>query len=227
MAHQLVHTIRQIARHETQQRWAPALGVVTSVFGSNGAADYACTVELRELGIVLPRVPIATNLIGAAALPRAQDLVVVVFAGGDLHAPIVVGRLYNEAVAPPENHPGELVLVLPGDETATDKRLEVRINTPGDGSRAATLTLDGQVKTTLTIDDEGVRVEVGDTKLSLKQTNGSNGAVEISAGEAKMTLKQGGDITLETSGKLTIKGASVEISGDTTVKIGGQTVNIN
>ncbi len=81
MAHQLVHTIRQIARHETRKQWAPALGVVMSVFGTNGTTDYACTVELRELGIVLPRVPIATDLIGAAALPREEDLVVVVFVG--------------------------------------------------------------------------------------------------------------------------------------------------
>ncbi len=147
--------------------------------------------------------------------------------GGDLHAPVVVGRLYDEVVTPPQNNPGEMVLVLPGDEVATEKRLEMRINTPGDGTRVATLTLDGQVKIALTVDDEGVRVEVGETKLTLKQTNGSNGSIEISAGDAKITLQQGGDMTLETSGKLSIKGSTVEISGDTNVKIGGQTVDIN
>jgi uncharacterized protein involved in type VI secretion and phage assembly len=203
------------------------LGVVTSVFGTNGATDYACTVELREWGIVLPRVPIATQLIGTVGLPREEDLVLVVFAGGDLHAPVVVGRLYSELVAPPENAPGEVVMVLPGDEPAADKRLELRVKTPGDGTRSATLKLDGQVPITLTIDDEGVRIEVGDTRLSLKQTNSSNGAVELVAGEAKVSLQQGGDMTLETSGKLTIKGSTVEISGDTSVKVAGQTVDIN
>ena len=118
-AQQAVNTIRRIARHEVEQRNAVALGVVQSLHGSNGEPSYACTVELRDSGIVLPKVPIATGLIGTAALPREKDLVVVVFAGGDLHAPVVMGRLYTEEVAPPDNGPGEFVLGLPGDETAT------------------------------------------------------------------------------------------------------------
>ena len=233
MSHELVQTIRQIARHEARQQWPPALGVVTSVFGAdgadsaNGATDYACTVALREWGIVLPRVPIATQLIGAASLPLEEDLVLVVFAGGDLHAPVVVGRLYSQAVAPPQNEPGELVMVLPGDEADATKRLEVRVQTPGDGTRSATLKLDGQVPVTLTVDDAGVQVAVGETRLSLQQTNSSNGTLELVAGEATVRLQQGGDLTLETSGKLTIKGSTVEISGDTSVKVTGQTVDIN
>jgi hypothetical protein len=227
MTHQIVHTIKQIARHEAQQRWGANMGVVTSVHGANGASDYACTVELRELGIVLPRVPIATGVIGAAALPRENDLVLVVFAGGDLHAPVVVGRLYSEAVAPPHNGPGELVVSLPGDETASEKLMELRVKTPGDGTRSATLTLDGQAPVTLTVDDEGLRVAVGEAKITVKQTSSSDGSVEVAVGEAKITVKQSGDLALEAGGKLTIKGSSVEINGDTQVKINGQTVNIN
>lgn len=227
MTHQIVHTIQQIARHEAQQRWGANLGVVTSVHGGNGASDYACTVALRELGIVLPRVPIATGVIGAAALPRENDLVLVVFAGGDIHAPVVVGRLYNEVVAPPKNGPGELVVSLPGDETASDKLMELRVKTPGDGTRSATLTLDGQVPITLTVDDDGLKVAVGEARLTVKQTSSSDGSVEVKVGDAKITVSQNGDLALEAGGKLTLKGASVEIAGDSEVKINGQTVNIN
>ena len=85
--HRVVQTIRQVARHELDQRCNMSLGVVKSTHGTNGEQNYACTVQLRESGIVLPKVPIATNVIGSASLPRENDLVVVVFAGGDLHAP--------------------------------------------------------------------------------------------------------------------------------------------
>ncbi len=146
----IVQTIRHIARHEVGQNWNASLAVVKALHGANGESHYACTVELRETGVVLPRVPIATGLIGVAALPREKDLVIVVFAGGDLHAPVVVGRLYSEDVVPPQNAPGEFVAVLPGDETSEDKRLELRIKTPGDGTRDIQLKLAGSVEVGVT-----------------------------------------------------------------------------
>ena len=61
----------------------------------------------------------------------------------------MIGRLYNEEVAPPENKPASSSAVLPGDEEATDKRLELRVNTPGDGTRSIDIVLDGSVKVEL------------------------------------------------------------------------------
>ena len=59
------------------------------------------------------------------------------FLGGDLHGPVVLGRLYNEQVAPPEHGPGQVVVALPGDETADDKRLVLTVDTPGTGAAAS------------------------------------------------------------------------------------------
>jgi len=225
--HRVLNTMRQVARHELEQHCSVSFGVVKSVHGSNGQANYACTVQLRESGVVLPKVPIATGLIGMAALPRQNDLVVVVFAGGDLHAPVVVGRLYSEDVEPPKNGPGELVTVLPGDEQSTDKRLELRVSTPGDGTRSIKLTLDGSVKVELSIDDGGLSLKAQDTELKLTQSGSSDGRAELKAGDNKVVIEQGGDITIEATGTLKLKGQKVEISGDATVKIAGQTIDLN
>ena len=222
-----VQTIRSIARHEVQQRWTSTLALVKSVQGTNGEKKYSCTVEMRETGIVLPEVPIATGVIGAVSLPRENDLVLVMFPGGDLHGAVVVGRLYNEEVAPPKHSQGELVIVLPGDEEATDKRLELRVKTPGDGSRNLTLTLDGSVKVELTINDEGIQLQAQDTQLSLKQTGSSDGKAELKVGDCKVTMEQGGDVSIEATGTLKLKASKIELSGDTSIKIAGQTVELN
>lgn len=226
-AHRAVSVIRQIARHELEQHPGAALGVVQSVFASDAEPAYCCTVALRDTGLVLPKVPLAVGLIGGAALPRENDLVVVLFAGGDLHAPVIVGRLYSEQVSPPSHRPGELVLNLPGDETDAQKALALRITTPGDGTRSLKLTLDGTVKIELEVNDQGVTIQTQDASLKLSQTSASDAVAELKVAGSRVTLEQGGDVTIEAAGKLTLKGASVEVSGDTDVKIGGTSVAIN
>lgn len=223
----VVQTIRQIARHEAAQHCYADIAVVKALHGADGQSHYACTVELRETGLVLPKVPIATGLIGTAALPREKDLVIVVFAGGDLHAPVVVGRLYSEEVAPPENEPGEFVAVLPGNEPSEDKRLELRVRTPGDGSREIRLKLAGTVEVGVTIDNKGLELKTQDTVLKLTQSSSSDGRVELKSGDSKVVLEQGGNLTIEASGTLKLKAAKIEISGDATVKVAGQTIDLN
>lgn len=222
--HQIVQTIRDIARHEVDQHWAPCLGVVKSVQGSG---KYSCTVRLRETQLVLPEVPIATGLLGTAALPSEGDLVVVVFAGGDLHAPIVVGRLHNDQIAPPDNDSGKINVSLPAGEQSDDKRLQLEVATPGDGTRKLHLLLDGNVKVELLVDDSGIEFKAQDTSLTLKQSGSSDGKAELKVGDNKVTVDQSGDITIEATGTLKLKASQIEISGDTSVKIAGQTVNLN
>lgn len=220
----LVHTLRDIARHELDQRTGAMLGIVTSVQG--GPDDHSCTVALRESGVVLPKVPIAVGWMGFANLPAVDDLVIVLFLNGDLHAPVVAGRLYTHMLKPPEHAPGELVAQLPIG-AAADERVDLKVRTPGDGSRAITLVLDGDVRVAITVDDGGVVLETTDARVALSQSNASDAALSVTVGEAKMRFDQDGAIAIETSGKLTLKGGSVEISGDTSVKVAGQTIDLN
>lgn len=224
----VVHSIRQIARYEVMQRMSVALAVVKTVFGTADGNDYACAIEIPETGLAFPRVPIATPVIGGVSLPRENDLVVVVFPFHDLHNPVVVGRLYARDVEPPDHAPGETVLSLPGGETDAEKRLELRVKTPGDGTREATVTLEGSsVSVTCRIADQAVEVKVQDVSLSLQQTGASDGTLTLAAGDAKITLSQGGDLTLETTGALKLKAGSVEIDADTSIKINGSTIDLN
>lgn len=188
---------------------------------------YACTVQLRETGLVLPKVPIATGVTGMASLPRENDLVIVLFIGGDAHAPVVIGRLYNEIVAPPDNAPGEWVTVLPGDEADTDKRLELRVKTPGDGTRAIHLQLGGSVEIAVNIDDAGIELKAQDTTFKLTQSSSSDGKAELKVGDSSVTIEQGGDVKIEAAGTLTLKANKIELSGDLSVKVAGQTIDLN
>ena len=222
--HRMVQTIQQIARHEMALQAAPCLGVVQEVH--TRGPDYACTVQLRDSGVVLPKVPIAVQFIGFASIPREHDLVLVAFAGGDLHAPVVIGRLYDEEVEPPKNAPGELVSILPGDETSETKRIELRVAT--DGARSVKLSLAGDsVSVELTVDDGGIHFKTQDVTLELSQSGASDGKAVLKVGDSKVTIEQSGDVAVQAKGKLSLKATDIEIKADNSVKVSGTTVELN
>lgn len=223
----ILRTVQAIARHEVGKQAAPRLAIVTSVHGANGQPDHACTVRLRESEIVLPKVPIATGLIGAVGLPQENDLVVVLFLDGDMHAPVIAGRLYSDDVAPPPHGPDQVVVALPPRAETPDDQLIVTADTPGD-SRSLTVALGGDVAVQVEVSDGRIALTMGDkTQVTLTQSGASDGKVEIAAGTAKITLEQDGDIAIETAGKLSLKGTEIEIAGDAGVKINGATVELN
>lgn len=224
---QMVQTIQAIARHEMARASHAQLGVVSSVFGHAAEPDYACTVTLRESGIVLPRAPIATGLIGSVGLPVEGDLVVVLFMDGDLHAPVIVGRLYSEKVDPPKHGPGEVVIAVPGHVGSEDEQIVVKAETPEGGGRTLSITLAGQTEVKVTLDDEKIVLAAGEAKLTLSQSGASDGLAEIAVGQAKVSVAQGGDVAVETTGKLSLKATEIEIAGDASVKITGAAVELN
>ncbi|WP_261565097.1 phage baseplate assembly protein V [Frankia gtarii] len=224
---EIVDSIRRIARAEADRLWSCALGVVSSVHTGDDDPELSCTVALRETGLVLPRVPIAVGVLGLAAPPVEGDLVLVVFAGGDPHAPVVVGRLYDERVAPPKNSPGQVVAWLPRAEADDTKRLEIALSTPGDGTRTAALTLAGDVAVTITVTDQLVTLAVGDTTVRLSQSSSSDGKVEVVVGDSTIVVEQSGDVTVRAAGKLTLSGDNVEISATSEVTVAGQTIKLN
>jgi hypothetical protein len=72
-----------------------------------------------------------------------------------------------------------------------------------------------------------VTIQAQDASLKLTQSSGSDGKAEIKVGDSKVTIEQGGDITIEAAGTLTLKGSKVDVSGDSSVKIAGTTVDLN
>lgn len=224
---EIVQTMQRIARHEAGKVWAPALATVTSVHPGNGKPDYACTVRLRESGMVLPRVPIATGVVGVVALPSIDDLVVVLFIGGDLHAPVVVGRLYHRDLVPPEHGAGEVAGWLPGAGPAEDETIRFTVRTPDAGPRAIEVSIAGEVDVKIIVNEERIELQAGKTALTLLQTSGSDGRAELKVGDASVLIEQSGDVSIVATGALDLKAKEVRISGEASVKVTGQIIDLN
>jgi len=197
----LIETIQAIVQEELRHLYLAELGVVTELHAHESDSDknnYACSVRLRDSGLELRFVPIATSRIGLCALPNVGDLVLVQFLGGDPNAPVVTARLYNEQARPPVAKAGEWVYESPDDE--------------GGGVRRAFLKLPNGA--TLTWDDEAVTLETGATKLVINH----DGEVVLESAD-KVTIKSSGDTVVEAQGALSMKA-----SGD--VSLEGMNVNI-
>ena len=53
------------------------------------------------------------------------------------------------------------------------------------------------------------------------------GRLEAKAGGAALTIKKDGDISLKTTGKLTLEGSEVEITGQSKVKVSAAMIELN
>lgn len=218
MSDPLYSAVERIARHVADARSWASVGRVTDVHPSVVLGnDHAVSVELRDSRVVMPRVPIAVGALGFAATPAVGDLVLVVFADGDPHAGVVVGRLYHRDLPPPEHADGQLILQLPPGSASPD--LEVRAD-------PATPELTVRVgEATVSIQGRSATITIGDSELQVD--GNSPGAVSITAGEASITLRAGGEITLEAATKLELKAAEINIEGSGKVSVSGGLVEVN
>jgi phage baseplate assembly protein gpV len=204
----LYESIQRIVRDELQQVRTAELAIVQEQHPHANGSDqdnYACTVALRGSQLVLREVPVATGQIGAASIPAVGDLVLIEFVGGDVNAPVIVGRLYNDEDRPPENADGKAVLHLPlgaGDSDAVHAELS-----SGD-ARKLVLKLGSGLELTLADDDPAVKIDVGGGAATLEI--GKDGAVSLQS-NGTVELKAS-EITIEAQGQLTLKGATVNLN---------------
>lgn len=212
----LFDAIRRIVHDEMARIRTAELAVVQEQHPHASDSDddnHACTVRLRDTGLVLRRVPVATQRIGMASIPAVGEMVLVQFIAGDINAPVITGRLYNDEDRPPANDDGQLILHLPlaaGDDDAVHVELH-----SGD-RRELTLKLGSALTLALKDDDPVVEIDVdgGKAKVQIARDGGltveSQGSVEIKA--ASDLKLEGSNITVEASGDLTLKGATVNIN---------------
>jgi phage baseplate assembly protein gpV len=212
----LFDTIRRIVREELGRTRTAELAVVQEQHPHAGDSDmdnYACSVTLRDSGLVLKQVPVATQRIGTVSIPEVGELVLVQFVNGDLNAPLITARLYNDEDRPPINDAGQAILHLPpgtGDGDAVHMELH-----SGD-SRALVIRLGNGLELSLRDDDPVVELAVDGGKASLSIAR--DGGVTLES-QRDVTVKGQGSIGVEAQGELNLKGNTVNISG--------VTVNIN
>jgi len=203
----IVETIKGIAEKEIKKFHLLELGVVTSIFPHSGASDkdnYECNVRLKNADVELRKVPIATQCIGLTSIPRVGDLVLVAFINGDVNAPIVIGRLYNDEDRPPINNAQEVIYVPPYTRAPDVRRIYLEF--PG-----------GMI---FRITDDEVDVNAGDTKVIIQR----NGDVIIES-KANINITAEGDATLKSTGNMTFSASSIrmESQNDLNLKSGTDT----
>lgn len=204
----LYETVQRIVQEELGRVRTAELAIVQEQHPHAGDSDkdnYACTVQLRNSGIVLKQVPVATARIGCASIPAVGELVLVQFVGGDINAPIVTGRLYNDEDRPPVNEDGQAITHLPlGAEDSDAVHVELH-----SGDRRELVFKLGS----------GIEVNVRDDDPVVE--------LKVDGGKATLQLDRDGAVTLESQGNVQIKGSEIAIEAQSQLNLKGGTVNIN
>jgi phage baseplate assembly protein gpV len=206
----VVEAMKKVAESEVAKVHVSELGVVTSVFphADDGDNDnYECSVKLRDKDVELRQVPVATQHIGFASIPQVGDLVLVSFVNGDINAPVITGRLYNDEDRPPASQAEEMVYIPPYDSNPDLRRVYIELP---------------DKTVTVTIQDEKVTIHVGDTDIVVGKDDGvsltSKKPITISTEDdlsikaKNVKIESDADTQLTASGKMTVKGTTVDIN---------------
>lgn len=151
---------------------------------------------------------------GIEFLPEVNDEVLVGFDHGDIHAPFVIGGLWNGQDAPPAKS-GALV---------SGGKVRKRIIQSRTGH---TITLDdSQGGGGITIQDKNgnhITLDTSSNTLSIEVS----GDVSVKA-QGNLTLEAQGNLTLKAQAQVQIKGTGVTVDGQAaTVDVKGTTINLN
>ena len=199
MSANVVDLIQAIIRDQLRAFKTSELGVVTRVYSHQNASDknnYECDVQLRDSELELKRVPVSTQRLGAVAIPNKDDLVLVHYLNGDIHAAMITARFYNDKDRPPEAKPRECIYVSPDAAESGVRRLFFQFP---NGNQ-------------FLLDDDKLVLEMGKTKLTINH----DGDVVINSDRSNITLTdQGGNNTLD----IQVQQGQVSLKGQTKVTV--------
>ncbi len=215
MTYSLFETIRRIVREELGAIRTAELAVVEELHphADEGDTDnFACSVALRDSGIVLKKVPVATQRIGTVSIPAVGELVLVQFVGGDINAPVITGRLYNDEDRPPPNDDQQAIMHLPLDA--------------GDSDAVHMELLSGDTRKLL--------FKLGDALELTAQDDDPVIELTVDGGKASVKIDRDGTVSVESQGNIQMKGSELKIEGQTIaveaqseLNLKGAVVNIN
>lgn len=184
MSDSVLGVVRKVARREAERILTTELGVVTAIFPHAAEGDrdnYQCSVRLKNRkqpdgsDFELRKVPVATPHLGLANIPAVGDLVLVTFLGGEINAPVITGRLYDDQHRPPVNRDRELLL---------QHDLEGGGSLKIDSGGVITLMSKNQ-QCTITVEDGGVTIDVASNDVTIQ----SSGTIKVGdAGTASVEL---------------------------------------
>ncbi|WP_136806425.1 phage baseplate assembly protein V [Desulfosediminicola flagellatus] len=236
MTTELIDLIQKISRREMERLYVSEIGVVVKVHEEGPEGEgYGCDVKLRNSGLELPLVPMVTPRIGSVAPPNVGDTVLLTFSQGDLQQPMMLGRLYTDAVHAPASKFDQVLFCLPYDGKIEENR-QIRMmaarEQEGDAPHKVSLVLP-ENKVQITVDDQTVSVILGEGAVVFSLTttdSGPSATVSIKDGDASILLGKDGsinvkaakDLTLEAeNGTLSLSAEKIEMKGKTQVTVDG------
>jgi phage baseplate assembly protein gpV len=235
MMDSIVGVMKKVAEQETRSIYTTELGIVTAVFPHAEKSDkdnYQCSIKLKNKkqpdgsDFELRKVPLATPHLGLANIPSVGELVLVTFIGGQLNAPVIIGRLYNDEDQPPVNK---------GDEFLLQHNLKGGGNLKIDKEGVVTITSKDE-KSILTVKDQQISLQNekcqllldgGDATVKNDQCTVSlqGGNISLGNGTCKIKIESSGITIDAASNTVTVKGMGGIKLGDATtssVEVGGR-----
>jgi phage baseplate assembly protein gpV len=232
----IIELVRRVVEQEVSRSRHSLLGVVSAVFPHAAKDDennFEINVRLKHEGLELQKVPVAVSHMGAAALPKVGDLVLVQFVNGDLNQPVVMGRFYHDEERPPLHQENEILFEqrVAGDESLNHLRftsdgtiyLQRKVTKPEDNSEAqTTVRIDGGTG--------NLEIKVGE-KITLTMTDDTElkivvdgKPINIECDKLSLTGKMDveGDVTIK--GDMTVNGKIVGSDGATKTTINGSNI---
>lgn len=196
-----------------------SVGIVTNNRDPEGQGRVKLTYPWRdaddESDWARTAMPMAGEGRGTYFLPEVDDEVLVAFEDGDIHHPYVLGSLWNGADTPPaDNADGKNDV----RKITSRKGHEVELNDGDGGGRVVITTAAGH---RIVLDDEsgGERISIADRTGQNKIEFDSVGneiaiesAAKVSVESTLLELKGNGNVNIEASGVLSLKGSLVTIN---------------
>ncbi|MEM9337539.1 MAG: phage baseplate assembly protein V [Bacteroidota bacterium] len=227
---EVVEIMQQVAQREANTQLTTELATVTEVFphaADDDKDNYQCTVELKNhhtpdgAPLICPRVPVAVPYLGLTCIPNIGDLVLVQFIGGDINAPVITSRLYNDEDRPPANEEGEFQLQHSLKEGGTLKLDKEGVLTLTSKSEENVFTLDDE-KVTITNEKLMLEIDFSGEKISIRST----GDIELTA-DGNLSLS-GNEVSIESKAALKMDaGSSLDMSSSAAMKLKGATIDLN
>jgi len=173
-----------------------------------------------------------------ACVPNVGDLVLVNFIGGDINAPVITGRLYNDEDRPPANKKGEFLIqhtLKEGGSIKLDEEGKIVFTTKNKKNIA---TLEDEKISVVTekysfvIDITGEKITLtSDKDLELSAKNGkvSIDAQEVEIKSSKDTkVEAGANLNLKSSADTKVEAnAGMDLKASAAMKLKGATIDLN
>lgn len=243
----IVGVMKRVAEHEVGRILTTELGVVTAVFPhavDDDSDNYQCSVQLKNRrlpdgnSLELRQVPIATPYMGMACIPNVGDLVLVNFIGGDINAPVITGRLYNDEDRPPANKKDEFLIqhtLKEGGSIKLDEEGKIILTTKNTKN---IVTLEDE-KISIVTEKYSFIIDISGEKITITsdkdlELSAKNGKIMIEAQE--VAIKSSQDTKVEAGANLNLKSsadtkveasAGLNLNASAALKLKGATIDLN